>query len=266
MKNFVKIAATSIALASVTGIVFAQDAAPPAKKPMVASIKPLVAPTKKPLPSAATILDKYIEVTGGKAAYAKIKSTTMTGTISITAQGLKGTVEVQAKAPNKFYTAQTFDQIGKTEVGFDGKIGWQKSPFQGLQETKGMEFAQLREQSLFNSPLYWRQQYAKVEVIGVRQVEGKDAYVVRLIPKNGKPTIQYYDTETFYIVRSDTIQESPQGSIPVESYLSDYRAVDGVKTAFHVRSRLAATEIVTDITELKNNVPVADSIFLKPKP
>ena len=42
------------------------------------------------LPKGETLLDKYIEVTGGKAAYAKIHSEMMTGTMEFPAMGLKG--------------------------------------------------------------------------------------------------------------------------------------------------------------------------------
>jgi len=42
------------------------------------------------LPKTETILDKYIEATGGKAAYAKIHSEISTGTMEFAAMGLKG--------------------------------------------------------------------------------------------------------------------------------------------------------------------------------
>ena len=41
------------------------------------------------LPKAETILDKYVEVTGGKAAYAKIHAEITTGSMEFAAMGLK---------------------------------------------------------------------------------------------------------------------------------------------------------------------------------
>ena len=44
------------------------------------------------LPKAETILDKYIEVTGGKAAYEKNHSEVSTGTMEFVGKGIKGSV------------------------------------------------------------------------------------------------------------------------------------------------------------------------------
>jgi hypothetical protein len=44
------------------------------------------------LPKADTILDKYVEVTGGKAAYEKHHSEISKGSFSMAAMGLKGDV------------------------------------------------------------------------------------------------------------------------------------------------------------------------------
>ncbi|MDX1931683.1 MAG: hypothetical protein SFU56_03680 [Capsulimonadales bacterium] len=226
---------------------------------------PATGSAAKPSISPAAVLDRYVEVTGGKAAYARLKTIVMKGTIAVTAQNLKGTVDVRAKAPNKFYTVQEIKDVTKTTMAFDGKRGWSKNNLQGLRDITGSELQQLKDQALFNSSVRWRELYPKVEMIGIRKVDGKDTYAIRLTPKVGKPTVQYHDTKTFLIVRTDSVQESPQGTLPVESYLSDYRAVDGVKTPFRVRSRVAAAEIITEITEVRNNVPVPDSLFVKPK-
>jgi len=45
-----------------------------------------------PLPSAESVLDRYVQVTGGKQAYAKRKSEIAHGTLVYTALGIKGTI------------------------------------------------------------------------------------------------------------------------------------------------------------------------------
>src|ERR1039457_2351124 len=42
------------------------------------------------------ILDKYVEVTGGRAAYEKIKTEVATGTLEITSIGLSGTLTIRS--------------------------------------------------------------------------------------------------------------------------------------------------------------------------
>ena len=53
------------------------------------------------LPKAETILDRYIEVTGGKAAYEKRKTEIATGTFEMAAMGVKGTITHYAASPTR---------------------------------------------------------------------------------------------------------------------------------------------------------------------
>ena len=53
------------------------------------------------LPKAETILDQYVEATGGKIAYEKLKNRTMSGTIEVLGVGVKGTLKITQAAPNK---------------------------------------------------------------------------------------------------------------------------------------------------------------------
>src|SRR6266849_9409751 len=81
----------------------------------------------EPLPKAETILDRYVEVTGGKAAYQKRKTEIATGTLEFAAQGLKGTLTRYASDPDKSYSSLDIDGIGKIEMGSSGNIAWEKN-------------------------------------------------------------------------------------------------------------------------------------------
>ena len=245
--------------------VFAQSGAPTLATP------PTTNKLYAPLPAGLTaekILDRFLQVSGGKDASAKVKTTCQKGIMSLAVQNLKGDFELYMKQPNRFYTAQTFEGIGKTEVGFDGKIAWSKDPINGIRLLQGSEMAQLKRQIESESKRGsdWRTAYKKVEALGVRKVDGKDAYAIRLTPAtgNGKPIVQYFSPETGLLVRLDMIQQGAQGTFPIESYFSDYRTVDGQKIPFLVRQKVAAAEIVTTITEVKNNLSIPDSKFAKP--
>ena len=228
--------------------------------------KTVKAVSVKDLPSAESVLDKYVEVTGGKAAYEKINSTSIKATMTIAAQGISGTVESLAKAPNKIYVAQNFAAIGKAEQAYDGQTAWSKDPLSGSRTLSGPELAQFQTEAIFNSPLKWRELYSKTEMLGVKSVDKKPAYAIQLTNKATKKTrTEYYDTKTGLQVKSESVQESPQGVFPVETYYMDYRAVDGVKVPFKVRAVIAGqTELLSTTTEYKNNVPIDDARFTKP--
>ena len=61
-------------------------------------------PPPVPLPTAKQVLDRYLEVTGGRAAHEKARHRTLTGTFEIKGTGTKGTLLLQQSAPDKMTT------------------------------------------------------------------------------------------------------------------------------------------------------------------
>jgi len=74
------------------------------------------------LPKAENILDKYIEVTGGKAAYQKHHSEIQKGSFELAAMGLKGSLVSYRAEPNKSLTEIDLGSIGKMRDGSDGTV------------------------------------------------------------------------------------------------------------------------------------------------
>jgi hypothetical protein len=229
---------------------------PAAKKPAAA----------RPSLTAEQILTRHVDATGGREAYLRQRSVHAKGTLEMSAAGLRGTFEVKQKAPDRLWLLQNLAGFGEATQAYDGKTGWSKDPLNGLRELSGAELALVQRSARLHAPLEWKTLYKKVELLGIRPVEGKDAYAVRLAPEVGQPTTQFFDARSFLLVRQDTIVEGPTGVVPTESYPSDYRDVEGVKTAFKTRQRIGggAAEIVMTITEIKVNVEIDDAIFAKP--
>jgi hypothetical protein len=214
--------------------------------------------------TAEDVLEKYIQATGGREAREKITSTLTKASLEVTGQSIRGTMEIYAKAPNKVLVVQTVEGYGEVRQGYDGQMGWGQDPFQGVRELVGVELARLKREAAFYGDLKWRELYQKVELVGTEKVGEREAYLIRFTPEVGQPTTRYYDTQTFLLVRTDSVQEGPQGSFPVQEYPSDYRDLDGVKIPFLLTARGPAGEVVMKITEVKNNVEMDDAKFAKP--
>src|ERR1043166_7944689 len=90
-----------------------------------------VLPAADTLPKAETILDKFIEVTGGKAAYEKRHTEVSTGSMEIVGKGIKGTLTSYRSEPDKSYTEIDIQGIGKVQEGSDGAVAWSLSAMQG---------------------------------------------------------------------------------------------------------------------------------------
>lgn len=126
-----------------------------------------------------------------------------------------------------------------------------------------------RREAAFNTPLKWRALFEKAELIGVRQVDDRDAYAIRLTPASEKPIVHYYDTQTFLLLRTGEMEETPVGAAPTGTYFSDYRVVDGVKIPFVIRARqrlpTGIVEVRLTVTRVQTNVPIDDSLFARPR-
>lgn len=213
------------------------------------------------LPKAETILDRYIEVTGGAAAYEKITSEHMLGTLNYPAMGITGKVERYAATPDKYYTTLDITGIGKTEMGFGDGIAWEKSAMLGSRVKTGEERAQTVREATLNATYRWKQLYAKVETTGTESVDGEDCYKVVMTPKEGKPETMYFQKKSGLAVKVTTVAASQMGDIPVEVIASDYKEFGGIKVATKTTQKAAGQEFSITIDKVETNVAIPASRF-----
>ncbi len=229
---------------------------PPAARPAAAAT---TAPTVK------DILDNFAKAIGGEAAVRKTNSRVMVGTAEITTMGAKGTVEISQKAPDKILVVMKLAGLGDILEGFDGVTGWSQDPFNGLREKSGAELAATKRDAAFYRDIELAKGYSKMVLQGTEKVGGRDVHVIEATaPDSGTPDKLYFDKETALLVRLDASRESPQGTVPVQAYFEDYKAVDGIKTPFTIRQSLAGAEIILRFTDIRHNAPMDDAKFAKP--
>lgn len=209
------------------------------------------------LPQAETILDRYIEVTGGKAAYEKRANEITTGTFEMTAQGIKGAVTMYSAPPDKTYREIVLDGIGKVESGTIGGVAWEKNPMLGPRLLSGDEKAQTLREAAFNGTLDWRSLYQKAETTGVETIDGEECYKVVLTPAQGKPLTVYYQKKSGLAVKQSMIASSQMGEVPAEAIVSGYKDFDGVLAPTKVVTKLAGQDftITTDTVKTNQDIP-----------
>lgn len=256
MKLTIEIAIYVLLALHSTCNVFAQA---PRKAVETTAVKPTAAE-----PTVDQILERHIEAVGGKAALEKISSRVTKGAFEVSGQGLKGEIEIYAKAPNKLLTIQNITGLGLIQDGYDGKTAWSQNPMTGLREKSGAELAMILRAADFYATLNTKRNYSKLEMKGKEKVGGRETWVVLATPAEGAPVKMYYDAQTGLLAKTDAEFESPEGKFPVESIVEDYREVDGVKLPFTLRQGSAVASTVVKFAEVKSNVPIEDAKFTKP--
>jgi hypothetical protein len=198
------------------------------------------------MPSVSEILDKYLEVSGGRDALEKITSRVATGTVELTSLGVKGTVEFVERAPNQSSVIINAPGLGIMQRTFDGRRAWLQDPVQGIIRFNGLGLEIIKEGAVFNKPAKLKELFPSAVLIGKEKLGGKDVYVVRMGFEKW-----YFDAEDGLLLRKGNI------------YYDDYREVDGVKLPFKLRDEvLASAGIIYQLTEIKHNVKIDEAKFM----
>jgi hypothetical protein len=215
------------------------------------------------LPKADTLLDKYIEATGGKAAYQKHHSEVIKGTMEFAAMGLKGGMTTYLAEPDKSYTEMELAGLGKTREGSDGKVFWSLSAMMGPHVKEGAEKVQAMMEGM-NFELNWRDIFKEVRTTGVDTVDGKECYKVELTPAEGSPVMQCYDKQSNLMVKMTMTAQTPMGEQVVDSYASDYRKEGEVLMPHKIKQSLAGQEIVISIDTVTFNAEIPADKYALP--
>ena len=180
------------------------------------------------LPSAESVLDRYVEVTGGKPAYERRKSEIAHGTLEYPAQGVKGAITRWETDSDNYYATLDIPGIGKIEMGVTDGVAWENSAVMGPRVKKDQEKEQAIREASMNATLNWRKLFPKVELAGSEVVNGEECYKVVMTPATGHAEIMYFQKKSGLAVKTTTVASSPMGEIPVEVLVSDYKNFGGV--------------------------------------
>jgi hypothetical protein len=243
------------------------------------------------MPSADSILDKYIQASGGAQRLAGLTSFVGKGTsVGFGGFGGGGDVELVAKAPDKRATIILF----KAETGrgdqirtYDGRAGWVRTPLNVLGEYQlnGGDLDGARFDAQLSFPGQIKQvltnlksgpstsitdlpapasQSALQQDVTLGQTHSVDV-VQGTGPRNLLVTL-YFDRQTGLLLRELRYGNSPIGRVPTQIDFADYRDVNGIKLPFRITYAWLDGRDSIVLNEIKTNVPVDDAKFGRPAP
>jgi CubicO group peptidase (beta-lactamase class C family) len=219
---------------------------------------------------ADDVLAAYVAALGGRSALEKITSRVAKGAFEVSGIAISGPVETYAKAPNLMLLVLHMPGQETFKDGFDGNVGWEQNPDDGITDKTGLELGSAMRDADFYQPLKLRLQYpnlvfkgpGKVSLGkgGSGKVEEHDAVVLEA-PRNGRPRLFYFDSHTGLLLRTE--EQDATGKITDAVEYTDYREVDGVKVPFIIYI-VQDAHFTIKLTEVKHNVPIDDAVFVKP--
>jgi len=241
-------------------------------------VRPKVAPAPKPAPppvlpklTAAQIIDKNVAARGGLAKWRTVQSMTMSGQMDAGGKvDTKLPYTLQIKRPNKQRLA--IDFAGQTALQvFDGEKGWKLRPYlnRGTPEPfSPEELSKTEDGPGLDGPLIdYAAKGSKVELEGTETVEGKATYRIKLTNKRGHASHIWIDGTTFLEAKIEGHPRRFDGTMrEVDTYLSDYRSVDGLTIPYIAETRLQGVKASHKMTvdKVALNSTLDDGLFVKP--
>jgi len=238
------------------------------------SVATAIVPTQLSADDARTktdeVLANYVKALGGQAALEKITSRVAKGSFEVSGIAMSGPVETFAKAPNLRLIVLQMPGQEVFKDGFDGRVGWEQNPDDGITDKTGLELGSAMRDADFYQPLKLRQQYPNLLFKGAGKVslgkggsgkvEERDALILEA-PRNGSPRRFFFDSVTGLLLRTEDWNTAKM--IEAVEY-QDYREVDGVKVPF-ISHQIEDVHFTIKLTEVKQNVTIDDAVFVKPK-
>lgn len=165
--------------------------------------------------TADEVIKNYIRAVGGEEAIKSVKSikTVSKGSVAVAGQEIPITITEMKKAPNKL--AMIVEGMGMVlnKQVYDGAKGYMEANGQ-KQELTGEQLEKAKEQADIYADLTPEKYGITRTYKGMEQVDGKATYKLEKMSGDAK-TLEYYDTETGYLIKSKSATE---GSIEYSNY------------------------------------------------
>ena len=223
--------------------------------------------------TADEVVEKHLAAMGGRAALAKLTTQIASGSVTVATPEveLPGRVEIHRKAPNKSRTHITLDlsAVGGAEMviiqSCDGKTGFASNSMQGDREITGDQLQGMLNANFPSPLLNYKDAGGKVEFVGKDKVRDRDVYVLQYTPRAGPAARQYFDAETYLLLKAVAKVTIPDAGGEVEQVneLGDYRDVGGVKAPFTVSIITAAQTVTIKLAKIEWNTPIDDATFAR---
>jgi hypothetical protein len=175
-------------------------------------------------PTAATVLDRYVKVTGGAAAWHSVHSErdliegrTLDGERVV----LRATV----------VTSRAHDSVSNIQIPQEGSEGvykgvaWAVSEFSGVRIKQGLE----RDEALRDARLLeeadWRSLYPKSRLAGIESIGSDSCYKIQLLPS---ARTEWFSISTGLLVRRASSEISADGDTPTGYTVEQWGEHDGI--------------------------------------
>lgn len=213
------------------------------------------------------VIAKNVQARGGLEKLKAVK--TLRTTVKFSDGGFRAEFRQQNKRPGK--VREEFIVQGMAQIqAYDGKTGWQISPFSGRKDPDLMSQDDMKSLIIdgdIDGPLVdYKEKGHTAELVGHDSMEGTDCYKIKLNMKNGDVRYYYLDTDSYLELKIE-VQATIRGALQEsELYYGDYEQVNGIYYPFAVEQAQKGSSSRAQFTveKIEQNVDLDDTLFAMP--
>lgn len=209
------------------------------------------------------IVDSHIKATGGKNAYAQIKTAKMVGK-TVIGPGQEAPITITSVNGNAFRMEFTIQ--GMTMVqSVKGEKGWMIMPFQGNPEPQPLTPDQIKGMSsqldLTGDFYNYKEKGSQIELVGTDDMEGTEVYKLKVTKKDGVVSYHFIDKESYYDLKQTQKVMVKDKEMETATMMSNYK-----KTNTDLILPHAMSGDMGDVqwTSIEINAKVDENIFDMP--
>jgi len=217
--------------------------------------------------TADELVSKNIEAKGGLDSIHAIKSLRLSGHMRIQQDTVELDYVTLIEPPGSVRYEVTLQGLTQVQA-FDGAQAWQINPFQGRKDPEKLSADDAKgmgeDAADFAGPLVdYKAKGYKLDYLGQEDIDGTEAYKLRVTRTNGDLTTVYLDPDYFLEIR--TVNLRIEHGVPVETVVDygDYEKVAGVFVAFSQESGIkgSSDRQKVQFDEAEANVGLGDGLF-----
>ena len=186
--------------------------------------------------TADELAAKNVAAKGGADKLAALQSLRLSGKILVNGDTLQLGYVATVARPDSVRIEATLQGLTLVQA-YDGTQGWKINPFQGRKDPEKMSADDAKDLSedaadFAGTLVDYKAKGYKLDYLGTEDVDGTDAYKLRVTRANGDVTYVFLDPNYFLEIR--TISRRIQHGVPRETVTDygDYEQVNGVYFAF----------------------------------
>ena len=216
----------------------------------------------KPVPDGVTvesIVNNYVSALGGVKKLNKLKTLQFTYTASVPGAPADLKMEVLKQKPNSF--SMTMTMMGMTvQRQYSNGNGGFSDGMEGQSEMSPEELTEAQTEYKIAAELDYFEKYT-VELKGIDLLDEQEVFVLVRSDIKGTKATEYYSVQSKFLVKEETVLETPQGEVSQTTLYTDYQAERGYYFPHQIIQNVAGQSIDMKLNKVVINKKIKSNKF-----